>query len=123
MTNTVSVSHAFKREVKPLAKKYLTLRESIDKLIDDLIINPYLGDQYGQGIFKVRLSDESKGKGKSGGFRVMYYHLNVTQDKIDILLLSIYNKSAQSTIKKADAIKKLREILIEHERESKPGTV
>lgn len=119
MTNTVSVSHAFKREVKPLAKKYLTLRESVDRLIEDLIKDPYLGEDYGHGLFKVRLSDESKGKGKRGGFRVMYYHLNITKDKIDVLLLSIYNKSEQSTIKKSDALKRLKGILDEYKRESK----
>ncbi len=111
--NNVYVSTAFKRDVKPLAKKYKTLRSSVDGLIDDLTENPYLGDAYGHDIFKVRLADESKGTGKRGGFRVMYYHLRQTETGIDILLLSIYDKSEKSTIKKADAIKLLGEILKE----------
>ena len=89
MTNIVSVSPTFKRDVKPLAKKYNSLKNSIDLLINDLIKNPFLGIAYGNNIFKIRLSDESKGGGKSGGFRVMYYHLNKTENGIEILLMSI----------------------------------
>jgi mRNA-degrading endonuclease RelE of RelBE toxin-antitoxin system len=111
MTNTIVVSRAFKREAKRLLKKYSTLRSSIDNLLIDLANNPFLGDPYGEGIYKIRLADKSKGRGKSGGFRVMYYHLNKTDHGIDILMMSIYDKSEQATIKKADALKKLKEIL------------
>ena len=75
MNNTVEVSPEFIRDIKPLAKKYHSLRKSVDNLQKALIDNPFLGDAYGNGVFKVRLADESKGTGKSGGFRVMYYHL------------------------------------------------
>lgn len=118
MTNRVFISDAFKREAKPLSKKYHTLKSSIDELIERLKDNPYLGDHYGSGIYKVRLADESKNSGRSGGFRVMYYHLTITNDAIDILLMSIYNKSQKATIKKADALKMLKGILQEHEREN-----
>jgi len=119
MTNTVTASHQFKREVKPLAKKYHSLRSSVEDLIKDLIDNPYLGEPYGSDIYKVRVGDESKGKGKSGGFRVMYYHLNRSKGGIDILLMNIYDKSEISTIKKSEAVKMLKAILDEHEREAK----
>ena len=52
-----------------------------------------MGESYGQGIYKVRISDESKGKGKSGGFRVMYYHLSKSKEGIEMLLLNIFDKS------------------------------
>jgi hypothetical protein len=73
-----------------------------------------LGESYGQGIYKVRVSDESKGKGKSGGLRIVYYHLNKTTDGIEMLLLNIFDKSERSTIKKEEAIKRLKQILQEH---------
>jgi hypothetical protein len=79
----------------------------------DLIEDPYLGEPYGNKIYKIRLSDKSKGGGKSGGFRVMYYHLNITSDGIEILLLTIFDKSDRSTITKSEAIKKLNKILKE----------
>ena len=58
MINSVFVSSAFKRDVKPLAKNYTSLKKSIDILIDKLKLNPYLGDNYGNGLFKVRLGDK-----------------------------------------------------------------
>jgi len=114
MTNTIFVSVAFKREAKRLIKKYSTLQTSINNLLTNLAENPHLGSPYGEGIYKIRLADKSKGKGKSGGFRVMYYHLNKTEKGIEILMMSIYDKSEKATIKKDDAIKKLQEIMSEH---------
>ena len=114
MSNTVNPTPEFKRDLKPLSKKYKTLKETILKLEQDLIENPYMGESYGQGIYKVRISDESKGKGKSGGFRVIYYHLNRTKEGIEMLLLNIFDKSETSTIKKIDAIKQLKGILNEY---------
>ena len=57
----------------------------------------------GSGLYKKRVA--LLGKGKSGGFRVIYYHLNKTEKGIDMLLLSIFDKSERSTIKKDEAIK------------------
>jgi mRNA-degrading endonuclease RelE of RelBE toxin-antitoxin system len=119
MTNIVTASHYFKRDVKPLAKKYSTLKTSVESLTEELIKNPYLGDAYGNDIYKVRLADESKGVGKSGGFRVMYYHLKKSENGIEILLMSIFDKSDKSTVKKSDAKKMLKEILLEHQKENK----
>lgn len=113
MINTVIASHGFKREAKSLSKKYTSLRASIATLVDALIENPYYGESYGNDIYKVRLSDKSKGKGKSGSFRVMYYHLSKSESGIEILLMTIFNKSQKSTVKKAEAIKLLKDILIE----------
>jgi mRNA-degrading endonuclease RelE of RelBE toxin-antitoxin system len=114
MTNIVEVSPEFKRDIKPLAKKYHTLKESIENLAEALIENPYLGVSYGSGMFKVRLADKSKGSGKSGGFRVLYYHLEKTEKGITILLTHIYDKSEIGTIKKDDAMKQLDDIIKEY---------
>lgn len=45
----------------------------------ELIVNPKLGADLGNGIFKIRLAVKSKGKGKSGGYRVITYHQIVNQ--------------------------------------------
>ena len=79
-----------------------------------LIEDPYLGVSYGSGMFKVRLSDKSKGSGRSGGFRVLYYHLEKTDDGVTILLTNIYDKSEIGTIKKEDAIKQLTDVIKEY---------
>jgi mRNA-degrading endonuclease RelE of RelBE toxin-antitoxin system len=114
MNNTVNPTPEFKRDLKPLLKKYRTLKETIIKLESDLLENPYLGESYGQGIYKIRIADESKGKGKRGGLRVIYYHLHKTEAGIKMLLLNIFDKSEMSTIKKDEAVKRLKEILKEY---------
>ena len=105
MNNTIIYSPEFKITLKPLAKKYITLKESIKLLEDALLENPRLGDAYGDKIYKVRWSDKSKGKGKSGGFRIVYYLLSETKEGTQILLLTIFDKSEADTIKKKAAVK------------------
>ena len=114
MTNTVKPTAEFKRNLKPLLKKYHTLKNTVLNLEESLVENPWLGESYGHGIYKVRIADQSKGKGKSGGFRVLYYHLSATAEGVEMLLISIFDKSDIGTIKKADAVKQLRNILKEH---------
>lgn len=111
MSNYVQYSNEFKRNLKPLYKKYPTIKENIRTLQLELAKNPYLGEPYGDKIYKVRLADESKGKGKSGSFRIMYYLLNETEDGINILLLTIFNKSELDNIKKSSAVKLKDQIL------------
>jgi len=79
MSNSIKPTPEFKRDLKPLLKKYRTLKETILNLEQTLIKNPYLGESYGHGINKIRIADPSKGKGKSGGFRILYYHLTKTE--------------------------------------------
>jgi mRNA-degrading endonuclease RelE of RelBE toxin-antitoxin system len=45
-------------------------------------------------IFKVRIPNRDVQKGKSGGYRLIYY----LQTKVDIILITIYSKSEQSDI-------------------------
>ena len=113
MTNQVFISKAFKREAKRLVKKYFTLKTSIDQLIAELVEDPFKGTPYGSDIYKIRVADESKGKGKSGSFRVMYFHIRKTEAGVDVLLMLIYDKSEKATILKTEALKKLKSILEE----------
>jgi len=115
--NSVKVSQLFKRKVKPLSKKYHTLRESIDELGEALIKGPYLGESYGGNIYKVRLSDKSKGKGKSGGFRILYYLAIQQGNDTIIILITILNKGEINTIKKTDAEYLLTQVLNEIDKE------
>ncbi|MEM6767466.1 MAG: type II toxin-antitoxin system RelE/ParE family toxin, partial [Bacteroidota bacterium] len=57
--------------------------------------NPTSGTHLGKQIYKNRLAIRSKGKGKSGGARVITY---VKISASLILLLSIYDKSEKTTI-------------------------
>ena len=64
-------------------------------MIDSLKENPVLGKAIGKNYYKIRISIASKGKGKSGGARIIT-HLHMIDNRI--FLLSIYDKSEQSDI-------------------------
>lgn len=74
--------------------QYLS-EESYKNLQTELLNNPEKGNviRNSGGVRKVRWS--SKGKGKRGGVRVIYYWMKSDHE---IWLLTIYNKSDQVTI-------------------------
>jgi mRNA-degrading endonuclease RelE of RelBE toxin-antitoxin system len=84
----------FDRQLKRLAKKYPSIKEDLLELAGQLVHNPTSGKPLGKNCFKVRMAISSKGKGKSGGARLI---TNIAVEKENIYLLSIYDKS-----KKAD---------------------
>ena len=85
----------FKRDSKPLMKKYASLTDEIDALVEELQTNPTKGTPIGRSCYKIRLAIKSKGTGKSGGARVItYYYIHGNT----VYLLSIYDKSERVTI-------------------------
>jgi hypothetical protein len=90
----------FEKSAKPLLKKYASLKLELKDLSDTLKVNPTFGTSLGGGIYKIRLAIKSKGKGKSGGARVIsHFDLEVlieTDSKEEynrVFLLEIYDKS------------------------------
>jgi mRNA-degrading endonuclease RelE of RelBE toxin-antitoxin system len=61
----------FEKEAKRLAKKFPSLKKDLLLLIESLEITPKQGEPLGNDFYKVRLAIASKGKGKSGGGRVI----------------------------------------------------
>lgn len=106
MVNNVRLTSFFLKKAKRLLKKYQTLQRSLEHLEQILIENPKIGDSYGSNIYKIRLADESKGKGKSGGFRVITYVIEESVNSTDIYLITIFDKSEEASIDKDD-IKKI----------------
>ena len=81
---------SFERELKQLAKKYSSLKKDISALAAQLSETPQMGTPLGHDCYKIRLSITSKGKGKSGGARVIT-HVQIIDE--NIFLLAIYDKS------------------------------
>ncbi|HZL08878.1 MAG TPA: hypothetical protein VFC65_02685 [Prolixibacteraceae bacterium] len=105
MKVTVRIANSFKRQAKPLLKKYPSLKQDLAQLEQDLIINPKMGNHLGQDSYKIRLATKSKNKGKSGGLRVISHLeteiLSITEfdgENITLILISIYNKGETATI-------------------------
>lgn len=100
-------SPIFIKKAKHLKKKHLSLISDLTKLESALIINPKTGTDLGNGIFKIRLAVKSKGKGKSGGYRVITY----LQTENEIVMIYIYDKSEEANITKQDIQKIIDNLL------------
>ena len=66
----------FPRDLKKLKKKYPRIKQDLEPLIGQLEQGIFEGDKL-QGfigdVYKVRVNSIDQKKGKSGGFRVLYY--------------------------------------------------
>jgi hypothetical protein len=105
MSYNVQTTPNFDREAKRLKRKYPSLKSELSGLIDDLEQNPFLGTDLGNGVRKIRLAIQSKGKGKRGGARIMTC-IKLQQESL--FLFSIFDKGEQETILD-NTIKKLIE--------------
>lgn len=65
----------------------------------------------GGGVRRVRMSIKSKGKGKSGGARVIIFNYLLDDDNRDITLMTIYDKSERETISDKEIIELRNAIL------------
>ncbi|HEX6291931.1 MAG TPA: type II toxin-antitoxin system RelE/ParE family toxin [Herpetosiphonaceae bacterium] len=95
----------FKRNVRQLAKKYRHIKTDIQPLIDQLAQRETPGDRIAgvsYRVFKVRVKNSDLGKGKSGGYRVIYYL--VREDSV--VLVTLYSKPEQGDIA-ADEIRRI----------------
>lgn len=110
MANKVIYSQVFIRKAKELKKKHTSLTSDLDELEKVLIDNPKQGTDLGGGLFKVRLAVKSKGKGKSGGYRVITYLVNQSIEGIFINMLTLYDKSEESSINKKYLLKLIEEL-------------
>ena len=95
MSFNIELTDNFKKEAKRLVKKYKSLKSEISELITELETNPTKGTPLGNDIYKIRLAVKSKGKGKSGGARIMSF---VKVVDTEVLLFSIYNKGEKDAI-------------------------
>ena len=92
MKVTISTIEEFDRQARRLAKKYKSLKADLMILQKEIMDNPFIGSDLGSGIRKIRLAIASKGKGKSGGARVLTLTVLVSEDA-EVTLLTIYDKN------------------------------
>jgi len=104
MAYNVKTTNHFDKQAIKLSKRYLSIMADIETLQLSLAENAFQGDSLGNGLYKVRMAIKSKGKGKSGGARV------ITMVKVideTVVLVAIYDKSDMETI----SDKELRDLL------------
>jgi mRNA-degrading endonuclease RelE of RelBE toxin-antitoxin system len=107
----VEAAPTFTRNLRTLAKKYRSIRNDIQPVIEQLEQGELPGNQIsgiGYEVFKLRVRNSDIQKGKSGGYRLIYYVKTAT----GIILLTIYTKSEQADI----AADEIRSIIAEYEQ-------
>lgn len=98
MSFDVTATPDFLRRLKPLSKKYRSLKQDIAVFLRSLESNPFQGDELSPGMRKIRLAITSKGKGKSGGARVITYTVVFAENQGHVYVMNIYDKSEFSTV-------------------------
>ncbi|MBO7489788.1 MAG: type II toxin-antitoxin system RelE/ParE family toxin [Bacteroidales bacterium] len=99
MTVNITTHPEFVRQMKRYAKKYRSLTEDYAEFLKSLRTNPFQGDDLGKGLRKVRLAVASKGKGKSGGMRVITFSVEkIFDEEVNVTLLYIYDKKEMENV-------------------------
>ncbi len=88
----------FEREAKVLAKRYKSFKGDLRELVKELSKDPKIGTELSPGIRKVRLAIVSKGKGKSGGARVITFTICSSESEGRVYLVDVYDKSDYSSV-------------------------
>lgn len=93
----VEFTSEFKRNLRVLSKKYRHIRSDVQPIIEQLQIGNFVGNQIPKAnyvVFKVRVKNSDIEKGKSSGYRLIYYLKSPTK----VVLVTIYSKLDQSDI-------------------------
>ena len=66
----------FKQDIRELSKKYRHIRSDLQTTLEEISQGNLIGNQIsgvGYPVFKVRIKNSDINKGKSGGYRLIYY--------------------------------------------------
>lgn len=85
----------YQKSYKKLSKSYKNIGNDIDKFLRTIKSPEDLGIELKSNLYKVRIANSDKNKGKSAGYRLISYVLIVRQE---LHLLYIYDKSQLSNL-------------------------
>ncbi|CAA6811830.1 MAG: Unknown protein [uncultured Sulfurovum sp.] len=86
---TFKTTELFDKQAKKLSKKYKNLKNDLKLLIGDFESLHQSSTSIQKNLYKIRLANSNKNKGKSAGYRI-YYYIKVEETTY---LLTIYDKS------------------------------
>ncbi|EKV00354.1 cytotoxic translational repressor of toxin-antitoxin stability system [Leptolyngbya sp. PCC 7375] len=93
----IELAPTFQRQLKTLAKRYRNIRKDIEPITQQLAAGHMIGIQVPSidyPVYKVRIKNSDIQKGKSAGYRLIYYLKAADL----IILLTIYSKADQANI-------------------------
>lgn len=113
----IIITEPFVRKFKNLKKKYPNIKNDLNKLLSGIEDGSVSGEPipglYNR-IFKIRAASSDMKRGKSGGFRIIYYLLG---ENYEIYLLTIYAKAKYENI----SVKDIQAVLKELDLKIKPS--
>jgi hypothetical protein len=90
-------------------------RDEVDRFIDEISLDPFIGDvmEGTGGCRKVRV--QGKGRGKSGGYRVITFF---TGENLPVFLITVFGKGERANLSKAErnTLAKLTKVLVKEYR-------
>lgn len=113
---SVFAVRSFEKDLFKLARKYPKVLDNVADLFERLEGGSIEGDPVprlnlnGDKVFKTRLENPDANKGKSGGFRVIWY---LVTSKGYIYPLTIYSKSDQEDISSTEIRKLAKQAVTE----------
>lgn len=96
MSFEIITSDYFDTEAKALAKRYKSFKKDLIEFRKELEKAPLQGSEIAPNIRKIRMAIATKGRGKSGGARIITYNALVTEQEGKVYLLLIYDKADAS---------------------------
>jgi mRNA-degrading endonuclease RelE of RelBE toxin-antitoxin system len=112
----ITFTPEFKPNLRQLAKRYRHIKSDVQPIIDQLASESKPGDQVPgvrYEVFKVRAKNSDASRGKSGGYRVIYYVRNDSER----VLVTVYSKTEQADLAPSD----IRQIILDLETEATSG--
>ena len=106
MNFKIQTTSYFDAEAKRLGKRYRSFVDDLKSFRDSITEDPFQGTEIMPGIGKVRMSIETKGRGKSGGARVITFTYLVSEESGNVILLLLYDKADASSVK-SNVVKKI----------------
>ena len=114
----ITFTPEFKRNLRQLAKRYHHIKSDLQPILDQLASGSHPGDQVPGvrfEVFKVRAPNSDASRGKSGGYRVIYF----VKSESEVVLVTVYSKTEQSDIAPED----IRQIILTFEAAIAPDEV
>ena len=95
------------RSVKKLSKKYPHIKDDIENFVSNFVELHEEAISIKKGVFKIRVANSDKNKGKRSGYRVYYYY------KVDdiVCMISVYDKSQIEMIDEKIVLKEIVDFL------------
>ncbi len=113
MSFEIIATAGFRRSLKMLAKRHSSIKEDFIEFSRSIQENPFQGNELSPGIRKIRMSIRSKGRGKSGGARVITYTIVAADNSGKVYLIDIYDKADFTTVDTSVIHKMVKELCLE----------